>query len=236
MSWLSILEAIPATWKKKLRENQVLNTECEEISPSALSVKATYWKLLRPIIEKPTSQETISRFLGITEINWSEVYLTPRRVTIESSLRIFQYNLLNNCVYLNNRTSKFDPTISPLCSLCNEVPEEMLHFFCLCSKTQELWNNLRKLLQRYIQPPELTPAVAIIGSWNMEDVNNVLCNHILLLFKKFLYANKDSPARLNSVSLKYYIKTVERIEQKIAYKKDKLKLHFEKWDCIKSVL
>ena len=35
MSWLSILEAIPATWKKKLRENQVLNTECEEISPSA---------------------------------------------------------------------------------------------------------------------------------------------------------------------------------------------------------
>ena len=42
MSWLSILEAIPATWKKELRENQVLNTECEEISPSALSVKAAY--------------------------------------------------------------------------------------------------------------------------------------------------------------------------------------------------
>ena len=54
--------------------------------------------------------------------------------------------------------------------------------------------------------------------------------------KKFLYANKGSPARLNSVNLKHYIKTVERIEQKIAYKKDKLKLHFEKWDCIKSVL
>ena len=114
MSWLSILEAIPATWKKKLRENQVLNTECEEISPSVLSVKATYWRLLRPIIEKPTSQETISRLLGITEINWSEVYLTPQRVTIESSLQIFQYNRLNNCMYLNNRTSKFDPTISPL--------------------------------------------------------------------------------------------------------------------------
>ena len=159
--------------------------------------------------------------------------MAPRRVTIESSLRIFQYNLLNNCVYLNNRTSKFDPTISALCSLCNEVPEEMLHFFCLCS---ELWNNLRKLLQRYIQLPELTPAVAIIGTWNMEDVNNIVCNHIILLFKKFLYANKGSPARLNSVSLKHYIKTVERIEQKIAYKKDKLKLDFEKWDSIKSVL
>ena len=60
--------------------------------------------------------------------------MTPRRVTIESSLQIFQYNLLNNCVYMNNRLSKFDQNISPLCSLCNEVPEEMLHFFCLSSR------------------------------------------------------------------------------------------------------
>ena len=129
MSWTSILEVIPATWKKKLRENVLLNAECQEIPSSALSVKATYWRFLRPIIGKPTSQEAITRFLGITEINWSEVYVTPRWVTIESSLGIFQYNLLNNCVYLNNRLPKFDQNISPLCSLCNEVPEEMLHFF-----------------------------------------------------------------------------------------------------------
>ena len=127
MSWISILEANPATWKKKLRENELLNTECQEIPPSALSVRAAYWRLPKPIIEKPASQETISKFLGITEINWSEVYMTPRLVTIESSLQIFQYNLLNNCVYLNNKLSKFDQTIGPLCSLCNGVPE-MLHF------------------------------------------------------------------------------------------------------------
>ena len=71
----------------------------------------------------------------------------------------------------------------------------------------------------------------------MEDVlNSILHNHIILLFKKFLYANKGSPARVNSVGLKHYIKTFERIEQKIAYKKDRLKLHFQKWDCIKPVL
>ena len=50
MSWTSILEAIPATWKKKLRENELLNAECQEIPSSALSAKATYWRLLRPII------------------------------------------------------------------------------------------------------------------------------------------------------------------------------------------
>ena len=70
----------------------------------------------------------------------------------------------------------------------------------------------------------------------MKDVNNLLCNHIILLFKKLLYVNKDSPAKLNSASLKHYIKAFERIELKIASEKDKLKLHFKKWDCIKPVL
>ena len=56
MSWLSILKAIPATWKKKLRENELPNTEIlEEVLPSALSVEGNYWRLLRPIIENPTS-------------------------------------------------------------------------------------------------------------------------------------------------------------------------------------
>ena len=55
MNWTSILEAIPATWKKKLRENELLNAKCQDILSSALSVKATYWRLLRPIIEKPLS-------------------------------------------------------------------------------------------------------------------------------------------------------------------------------------
>ena len=61
----------------------------------------------------------------------------------------------------------------------------------------------------------------------MKDVDDISCNHIILLFKKFLYANEDSPPKLNSVSLKNYIKTFERIEQKIASKKNKLELHFE---------
>ena len=118
-------------------------------------------------------------------------------------------------MYLNNRLSKFDQT---------RLSVPYVHFpmkylkkcciFCLCSKTQESWHNLHKLSQRYLQLPELTLAVAILGSWNTEDVSNILCNHIILLFKKFLCANKGSLAKLNSVSLKHYIKTFERIEQK----------------------
>ena len=44
--------------------------------------------------------------------------MLPRIVTIESSLRSFQYEILNNILYLNERLFKFNIVDSPLCSLC----------------------------------------------------------------------------------------------------------------------
>ena len=44
--------------------------------------------------------------------------MLPRIVTIESSLRSFQYKILNNILYLNERLFKFNIVDSPLCSLC----------------------------------------------------------------------------------------------------------------------
>ena len=58
----------------------------------------------------------------------------------------------------------------------------------------------------------------------MEQIgrNNILINHILLLFKKFLYHKRNEPNRLHITTLMHYIKSVEKIEQKIANEKSKL--------------
>ena len=42
-------------------------------------------------------------------------------------------------------------------------------------------------------------------------------------------------ADIRFMALLNYLKTVEKVEQKIAYHKDKLKLHFEKWDPIRHI-
>ena len=50
------------------------------------------------------------------DIDWRHVYLLPRRVTMDTKLRIFQYEILNNVLYLNEKLFRFKKISCPLCS------------------------------------------------------------------------------------------------------------------------
>ena len=63
----------------------------------------------------------------------------------------------------------------------------------------------------------------------------IMLNHILLLFKKFIYDKKKYPARIHFLSFMHYIKEVKKIEQKIAHRKGKLEFHFKKWNLIQHI-
>ena len=51
-------------------------------------------------------------------IKWDEIYLLPRKITYNTYLRCFQYKVLNNVLYFNNKLYTSKETISPLCSFC----------------------------------------------------------------------------------------------------------------------
>ena len=51
------------------------------------------------------------------------IYLLPRRVTLDTNLRMFQYKLINNVLYLNKKLFGFKKVDSSLCSYCNEEEE-----------------------------------------------------------------------------------------------------------------
>ena len=55
--------------------------------------------------------------------------MLPRQATIELSLRSFQYKILNNILYFNEKLFKFKVVDSPLCSLCETENESVLHLF-----------------------------------------------------------------------------------------------------------
>ena len=49
--------------------------------------------------------------------NWNDIYSLLFIVTIETKTREFQYKVLNNIVFTNEKMFKFKMTNSPLCSL-----------------------------------------------------------------------------------------------------------------------
>ena len=74
----------------------------------------------------------------------------PRRVTIDTNLRIFRYKILNNVLYLNEKLFKSKIVSSPLCSFCNSENETPIHLFHSCNQTESLWCKLQELLNSEI--------------------------------------------------------------------------------------
>ena len=105
---------------------------------ACISSKMAYQKLIQPLSKPSTAQlyfeiyieykiyfEKVLRF---GKVEWEKVYMLPRIVTIESSLRSFQYKLLKNILYLNERLFKFNIVDSPLRSLCGAYNESNTYF------------------------------------------------------------------------------------------------------------
>ena len=86
------------------------------ISICKRTLKTVYDLFLEPILKIPAPQSSIPNMHNLVEIDWRKVYLSQCKVTLETSLGVFQYKILNNVLYLNNY--KFGFADSLVCSLC----------------------------------------------------------------------------------------------------------------------
>ena len=78
-----------------------------------------------------------------------------------------------------------------------------------------MWNSFANALGENLDLPQLNPTIVFFGESNIQGNDNVLLNHILLLFKKFIYDKKNHPARIHFLSFMNYVKEVEKIEKKL---------------------
>ena len=137
---------------------------------------------------KPTSQIYFESFFE-TSLDWEKICLMPRKVTVDTFTRIFQYKIINNILYLNKKLHIFKKVYSPLCSFCKSNDETTLHIFFECTVTQNLWGQLCLFCRKKLKFPNLTPQSAIF-SFLESNSNEIRINHILLIFKLYIYMYK----------------------------------------------
>ena len=163
---------------------------------------------------KPTSQTYFENLFSNFKPDWKSIYLLPRRVTLDTNLRMFQYKLLNNVLYLNNMLFRFKKVDSPLCSYCNEEEETPLQLFHSCLKTKQLWNKLRQYFSQFRNIPHSTPQSSLLGIFDNSQ-HSELINHLLLIFKFYIYIARNTK-QLNFDKLKIAIKKIKEIEKELS--------------------
>ena len=113
--------------------------------------------------------------------------MLPRKVTKTAYDRMFQYKILNNTLFLNKKLFLFGKSDTRLCSFCANVDEDMDHLFSDCPETSSLWSLLQTALSPNVMLINLTAKFALLGFYEASPEHFNLLNHILLLFKLYIY-------------------------------------------------
>ena len=112
--WIQLVHAIPNHLKKKLTEN-IINSQIlfylklhliksnQIYYFEKLTVKELYLISLQHETTTPTSQKYFEgMFLDLT-LQWKHIYTLPHITTIDSKFHCFQYKILHNTPYLNEK-------------------------------------------------------------------------------------------------------------------------------------
>ena len=137
LKWFGVSQSIPLSWKKMTRsctesleveEESNCRIEFEETGPiQQITPKIIYKLSVSSTYNPPTAREYFSRkFQIIRPYTWNLfIYLLPRKVTVDTKIRLFQYKILNNTLYLNRRLYLMKKPESPLCSMCDNGSKDI---------------------------------------------------------------------------------------------------------------
>ena len=115
-------------------------------------------------------------------------FLLPRLETVETVMRAFQCKVLHNAHFLNQNLFLFHKVVSPLCSFCDREDETVTHLFQSCSFTSILWKKTQKRFPLNIfELPDLILQSAIIVFLDPNHQNYLIINHLLVIFKVYIY-------------------------------------------------
>ena len=157
MKYNSIRSAIPAHWKKIIKDNRNNpNTSMIRLNDlpsikinnclkplSKCTNKHIYNKLLCTQIKPPTAiDKWINTFPFLETEEWSPIFKRTFYITKEPYLQSFQYKILNRILNTNENLYKWKIQNSSECKLCGEVDGVEHHLF-YCNKSKSFWTSLK---------------------------------------------------------------------------------------------
>ena len=185
------------------------------VKPSSLSSIMIYEVYINKLFKPPTSIRYFERIFGvIDEGRWRNIYTLTANVTVCTNLRILQYKILNDILYLKVPLFKIHLVDSGLCSLCNSAEESVLHLFLECRISSALWLQVQSWCTGVINLLDLSPKIIYFGISSGASDNLVLNNHIILLYKKLLYDCRNDTYGISLPSFQHYFLRIEETGKK----------------------
>ena len=219
--------------------NQINNTVPSEGTQSAMygiggkdiekvKSKEMYCYILDRCNENVLHTPNIVKYLNINT-DWSEVYMRPFMLVIDSKTIEFQYRFLHDVIVNHYWLFKWKLVESSCCTLCHNGEENIQHMFWGCVYVATFWHSFNRIFKDNLGA-SITMETVFLG------IDNDLFCTIVFNAKRYIY----NCFRENKVPyFKIFLKKVYQIremEQTIYESKGKHEIFVRKWNVIHNVL
>ena len=148
---------VPVEWRKRVKQsahctrpelrNKVhLKIDNADVDLSSVTSKSLY-NAFKMAKQTPSSaQKRFQDQFPDVQFDWNEIYSLSFKLSLETKIREFQYKVLNNIVFTNEKLFKIKMIDSPQYTFCKNEIESLEHLFYNCQITRSFWVALRSWL------------------------------------------------------------------------------------------
>ena len=189
--------------------------------------KNLYRTILNCKLEVPLVVNRLKESFGLSIRDIENTFLRPRKCTLNSKLREFQFKMLHGIIYTNLDLYRFGLVSSDLCSFCKKEVETYRHLFYDCEHIRPLWNACGDALNLPTLK-ELNWEGIFFGAPLGDISKTYLLNHVILLLKYVIFQTKKKSIPPNSQEVKEILVGNRVEEKRIALNRNTLSLHLKK--------
>ena len=142
--------------------------------------------------------------------------------------RSFQYRLLHNIIFLNDRLVYFGGTNSNTCTQCNKVKETVMHLFYECTVTKQLLRQVMDYCENQYGVMVDISIKGIIFNSVVERPRHFL-NLVILIVKYMVYSFKCRKKKITSNVIIQEIEFIHENECRKAMNEGKIKGYNSRW-------
>ena len=185
----------------------------------------------------PTAKEKLSAKYHHLTIDWKRVYLLSSCTTLETILREFQFKIINRIVFTNEKLFRFDMAQLDKCAaFCQTEVESIEHLLFSCKISSVFWKQvLSRLRDNNIIVENLKEEDIIFGKFDVGD-DFLLVDHILLLGKYYIYAQKCQKGMPSLQGFIVWTRLIYNIELNISRRRGTLNKHLSKWEKLINIM
>ena len=119
---------------------------------------------------------------------WNNAWKLHASIHNDNQMKWLQCQILRNCLFTNNRVSKFKPWVSDQCDLCGLHIENPFTLFSECHLVRLLWSDIKKYFE-YFDHNIPTGRLQILFGIHTEPYDSVK-NIAFLIGKRTIWISK----------------------------------------------